>query len=353
MIALTRIRKELKVSEDRRFLFCLCGDRSKASSRVRGYWVAEALASQQVRCTLRSRHSKLDLLELLWQIARHDVIFFQKVYSRYHYWLLRWATFLKKKTIVDLDDAPSRTHNSKTLQNVQRMMQMASATTVGSQALADYAVQFSKNVELVPSSIYLKYYQPTRRDNLKDDLVCLGWIGNGSHYKQDLIDTLKAPLTEIAQYLPVKLKLIGTCGESDIYDAFEGIAGLELDFVDQIEWSNTQAVATALQDIDIGLYPLLPNDFNRYKCGFKALEYMAMGIPVISSYVAENTEIIEHEVTGLFAQSKKDWVDSIAFLIGDRYVRREIGRRGRAMVNERYSVIQASHKLLSSVGEDS
>lgn len=340
--------KKREAVEERSFLFCLCGDRHKASSRVRGYWIAEALAARGANCTIRNRHSKLALLSLLWTIARYDTVVFQKTYSQYHYWLLRWAKLLKKRTIVDLDDAPSRTQNPKTLRNIQNMMNQASAVAVGSRALAEYANQFTKNVCLIPSSICLKYYQPTG-SCAADDLVCLGWIGNGSHYKQDLIEILKAPLTEIAQRYPVKLKLVGVCGEQALYDAFEKIPGLELDFIDSVDWSDPMAIAETLQNVDIGLYPLLPNCFNQYKCGFKALEYMAMKIPVISSDVAENREIINDGVTGLFARSKEDWVDSIERLRNDELVRRKMGQAGRAVVEERYSTCVTLDKLIALV----
>ena len=331
-----------------KYLFCLCGDRTKASSRVRGYWIADVLKARGIKCTLESRHSKLVLILLVWQILFHDVVVFQKVYSRYHYFLLCWANFLKKTTIIDLDDAPSRTQNPKTLQNIERIMRSASVVTVGSRALFDYASQFSDSVRLVPSSIYLKYYQPDELPS-PSDLVCLGWIGNGSHYKQDLIDTLKQPLVEIATQHPIKLKLIGACGESSLYDAFKDIPSLTVDFVDQIDWANPQAVSAALSDIDIGLYPLLPNDFNQYKCGFKALEYMAMGLPVISSDVAENREIVEHGVTGLFARSPEDWVQQIEYLLDDEMARLEMGRQGREKVEQQYSVVGAAETVLHAV----
>lgn len=332
----------------RSFLFCLCGDRNKASSRVRGYWLGEIMREQGIRCTLENRHSKHRLLWFWWQILFHDVVIFQKVYSQYHYFLLLWAHCLKKTTILDLDDAPSRTQNSKTLRNVERMMSLASAVTVGSQALLDYTCQFTKNVHLVPSNIYLKYYQPDQRKPATD-LVCLGWIGNGSHYKQDLIAILKQPLTKIAQNRPIKLKLIGACGEPSIYEAFSNIPGLTLDCIDQLEWSNPQAISSALTHVDIGLYPLLSNAFNQYKCGFKALEYMAMEIPMVSSDIAGNREIIEQGVTGLFAQTPEEWIQQLEYLLDNETARLAMGRKGRVIVEDHYSIACTVKTVLQAV----
>jgi glycosyltransferase involved in cell wall biosynthesis len=264
--------------------------------------------------------------------------------------LLRWAKLLGKKTVLDLDDAPSRTNNPITLKNVEYMMRHVSAVTVGSRALFDYASRYSDSVYLVPSSIRLEYYQPQKRTQDFKGEVCLGWIGNGAHYKEDLISILKGPLEEVSRLYPIRFKLIGVCGEKEIYDAFGGISGLQLDFIDQIEWSDPCAVAKSLEDVDIGLYPLLPNDFNRYKCGFKALEYMAMGIPVVSGNVAENREIIHEGENGLFADSYDEWRDALGRIVNDASLRRRFGVNGRKLVEDRYSVRVAAGLFLRAVG---
>ena len=226
-------------------------------------------------------------------------------------------------------------------------MQHVSAVVVGSQALFDYAKQFSQNVHLIPSSIYLKYYQPAQEIREHNDRVCLGWIGNGKHYKQDLITILQQPLTEISQKYNIRFKLIGACGEQDLYNIFQNIPRLEFDAIDQIKWSDPQVVARELQDINIGLYPLLPNEFNKYKCGFKALEYMAMRIPVISSDVAENQNIIEHSKTGLFTNTRENWVEQIEYLLNHKEIRLRIGNKGRQKVKSVYSIDVAAEKFYS------
>lgn len=367
-----------------RFFFYLCGDRNKASSRVRGYWIAEELEERGMRCSLEPRHTKRALASFVFKIFFYEVVVFQKTYSRWHVLLERLARLLGKKTILDLDDAPSRNNSPVTLRNVEKMMQNVTAVTVGSKALKEYAEQYSENVHLIPSSIQLKYYTPKDRfnnesfiahsksqaivsdgngcDNNKNagssdlsvskssDVVTIGWIGNGRHYKRDLIKILKQPLTEVAKMYPISFKLIGACGEQELYNAFSNIQGLKIDFIDQIEWSDPTAVAEALQDIDIGLYPLLANEFNQYKCGFKALEYMAMAIPVISSDVAENREIVSHGENGLFANSSLEWADAIRVLIRDNISRTSMGKIGRALVEKRYSIQAAADRMMQLVG---
>ncbi|MCP3954882.1 MAG: glycosyltransferase family 4 protein, partial [Desulfobacterales bacterium] len=270
------------------------------------------------------------------ELPRHDAVIFQKTYSRYHRWLMAYANFLGKKTYLDLDDAPSRVNSLVTLKNVEAMMRMADGVFVGNQNLLDYAGQHQSNVHLIPSGIRLSNYQLNKK--AKDpEPVCLGWVGNGAHYKKDLIDILEDPLRKLAAEKRICFKLVGACGVQDLYDTFGRIPGLKIDFVDEVEWSDPEAVSIATREFDIGLYPLLPNDFNIHKCGFKALEYMATGIPVVSSPVAVNAEIIQDGKEGLLAGSGEEWVSALTQLIESPELRQEMGRAGRYKVEKSFN----------------
>lgn len=335
-------RKRLKV------LFSLLGDRNKASSRVRGFWVAEELRQLGLRCTLRWKHGKLDLLLFAWEILRYDAVFFQKTYSRYHRWLMLFANILGKRTFLDLDDAPSKTRSPRTLRNVEAMMRMADGVFVGSKNLLDYSQRHQSKSYLISSSVNLKYYAVAeeRKNNAR---VCLGWIGNGAFYKKDLINILEEPLKELASRYRIRFKVVGACGVRELYDTFNAIPNLEIDFVDSIDWSNPRDVSEAIQDFDIGLYPLLANEFNTYKCGFKALEYMAIGIPVVSSPVAINVDIITPGQDGLLADSQEEWTIALSELICDVEKRRKMGKAGRKKVEEHFSIAQAARNLLTII----
>jgi glycosyltransferase involved in cell wall biosynthesis len=333
-----------------RVLFFLLGDQRKASSRVRGFWIADELEQLGLRCTLRWKHDKLNLLLFAWEVLRNDAVVFQKTYSRYHRWLMLFANILGKRTFLDLDDAPSKTRSPGTLRNVEAMMRMADGVFVGSNNLLDYSQRHQPKSYLLPSSINLKYYtvEEERKYNAR---VCLGWIGNGTHYKRDLIDILAAPLKELASHYRIRFKIVGACGVRELYETFKAIPSLEIDFVDSIDWSNPGAVSEAIQDFDIGLYPLIVNEFNIYKCGFKALEYMAIGIPVVSSPVAINVDIITPGQDGLFADSNEGWTSALSELICDVEKRREMGKAGRKKVEERFSTAQVAKNLLTIIAK--
>jgi len=333
-------------------LFLLCGDRNKASSRVRGFWVAEALEAQACICTLRLRSGRLDLLRIAFEIFRYDVIIFQKSYSRYHRWLMALAKSMSKQCYMDIDDAPSKNNAPKTLSNFESMLSMADGVFAGSQHLFDYCSQYQPKTHLIPSSIYLKHYQIAVSSNTSER-VCIGWIGNGAHYQNDLIEILAEPLKYLAAIHTIRFKIVGACGVQELYDVFGSIEGLEIDFVDSIAWSEPDAISTAIHDFDIGLYPLLPNEFNHFKCGFKALEYMAVGIPVVSSSVAVNVDIINNGENGYLVDTKQEWVSALDEMIGDCARRAQMGQAGRQKVERQYSIEKTALLIKSIVNKNS
>ena len=154
---------------------------------------------------------------------------------------------------------------------------------------------------------------------------------------EDLTSILEAPLRSLAAQYDIRLKIVGACGEPKLTEVFGGIDGLALDLVDQVEWSDPEAVSAAVADFDIGLYPLIENPFNIYKCAFKALEYMATSIPVVASGVGANGDVITHGSDGCLVSSSEEWIACLSRLIADDGERRSFGAKGRAKVEERYS----------------
>lgn len=320
-------------------LYLLHGGPSKASSRARGFWIAEELTKNGIRCQLQCCRLKREMLRAAAEIPRHDVIVFQKTYTRWHVALLRWANYLGKQTYFDIDDHPSPNGVARTLRNFEHMLRRCDGVLAGSEALRDYIQPFQPNVHLVPTGIRLTDYPlKATSETPSNGVVCLGWTGNANTYAPDLISVLREPLTVVARKTPLRLKIVGACGRPELYRNFGQIRGLQLDCIDTLDWGNPVDVAEALKDFDIGLFPLLRNEYNHYKCGFKALEYMAMGIPVISSPVAINTAIVQHEKNGLLADTKHEWIGALRMLIEDPAKRRSMGLAGRAIVENNYDV---------------
>jgi glycosyltransferase involved in cell wall biosynthesis len=93
--------------------------------------------------------------------------------------------------------------------------------------------------------------------------------------------------------------------------------------------------------------PLPDDEWSKGKCGFKALQYMALEIPAVVSPVGVNTEIIQHEINGFHCSSEKEWISTLEKLIIDGALRKKIGKEGRQTVIDHYSVSANSSNFLS------
>jgi len=321
-------------SKNLRIAFFLLGDRNKASSRVRGYWIGEELEALGHRVSYHNTQRRFDYVKLLAVIMRHDILIFQKQYTRYDIMLMRVARALGKQVFFDIDDAPSRAQREISLRNARTMMREAHGVFTGSRNLEKLALDAGATTHFIPSGIRLANY---KKHGGAQGPVCLGWIGNGAHYVEDLTSILAEPLRRLASQYDIRLKIVGACGEPKLQEVFGDIEGLSLDLVDQVEWSDPEAVSAAVADFDIGLYPLIENEFNIYKCAFKALEYMATSIPVVASNVGANGDVITHGSDGFLVDTSDEWIEALSDLIADEDKRRAIGHNGLAKVEGFYS----------------
>jgi glycosyltransferase involved in cell wall biosynthesis len=117
-------------------------------------------------------------------------------------------------------------------------------------------------------------------------------------------------------------------------------------------WSQKREAAH-LEDVDVGIMPLADTPWNRGKCAFKALQYMATGLPVVASGVGMNTEVVEDGRSGYLVGDEADWIDALARLAANGEMRRRMGREGRASVELRYACSVIGPRvadLIESVG---
>jgi glycosyltransferase involved in cell wall biosynthesis len=91
-----------------------------------------------------------------------------------------------------------------------------------------------------------------------------------------------------------------------------------------------------INKFDVGIMPLNDNLWERGKCGFKLIQYMSCGIPVIASPVGINSEIVSNDV-GFLASSGKEWVDSFSKLISNDILRKQMGSNARQRVERHFS----------------
>jgi len=233
--------------------------------------------------------------------------------------------------VFDFDDAifvsyrsPSNGYLSylKFASKTKTICRLASHVMVGNPYLADYARQVNDNVTVVPTTIDTEKYRVPPAKTASGPLV-IGWTGSYSTVQH--LDTLRGALKKLAETEKFRLRVIGT-------PAYE----LSPVDVDAMQWR----AATELEDlsaIDIGVMPLPDDNWSKGKCGLKALQFMALGMPTICSPVGVNTDIIQDNENGFLASSEAEWVDKLKQLLRSAELRRRLGDAGRATVEEKYS----------------
>ena len=201
----------------------------------------------------------------------------------------------------------------------------------GNQFLADYARQFNDNVTIVPTTIDTDKYRVIERKTEPKTLT-IGW--SGSYSTVPHLDTIRGTLQELAKDESFKLRVIGTPD----YE-LEGVD------VEALPW-RTETEIEDLDVIDIGLMPLPDDKWSKGKCGLKALQYMALGIPTICSPVGVNSTIINDGENGFIADGKAEWIAKLKALLHSRELRQRIGAAGRETVERGYSTKSQAPRVL-------
>ncbi len=142
----------------------------------------------------------------------------------------------------------------------------------------------------------------------------LGWTGTAANL--EYLEVLRDPLKKLSQEFPIELRVIAETDRPLRKLGFDR-DGVSTRFV---RWSEATEIAD-LKGFEIGLMPMLDNDWTRYKCGLKILQYMAAGIPAVASPVGVNTEIIRHGITGWLATTPDEWLFVLRQLVSspERY----------------------------------
>ena len=112
-----------------------------------------------------------------------------------------------------------------------------------------------------------------------------------------------------------------------------------------IPWSE-KGESEALASAHIGIAPMPDNSWTQGKCGIKVLQYMAAGLPVVSSPVGVNRDIVEHKVTGFLAESPDEWLVAIERLIRNPDLRKIMGKKGQKRVTEHYAIDVTFRKMI-------
>lgn len=248
----------------------------------------------------------------------------------------------RAKLVFDFDDAiwladtsPANRRMAwlKRPDKVPRLIGLADEVWAGNAYLADYARQCNDDVHVVPTTVDTDRHRPRDRGRSSAP-ICLGWTGSASTLKH--FDLVVPVLLRLRQRYGdrITFKVIGDGGYRE-----EALGIVGTPWCEQTEIEDLSA-------IDIGLMPLPDDEWAKGKCGLKALQFMAMELPVVTSPVGVNTEIVSDGVNGFLAGCDNEWFERLSQLIESAEMRRAIGQAARETVVARYSVVSHRDKYL-------
>jgi glycosyltransferase involved in cell wall biosynthesis len=324
-----------------------------ASSRVRSYnylpylkahgfhiTVSPLLNDDYIKCLYDCKVQRLcsilgayiRRLRHLLTSNRYDLLWIEKeLFPWFPACVERLFTRIGVPYLIDYDDAIFHRYDMHSIKlirlilggKIDALVRRAALVIVGNDYLAKRAILAgARRVEQLPSVIDLDRYPPVPQS--KNAVFTIGWIGSPvtSHY----LHIVRPALTEVCQGGKGRLVLIGS-GQIE----FKGVTTAIR------PWSEETEV-TDIHTFDVGIMPLSDGPWERGKCGYKLVQYMACSKPVVASPVGVNKQIVENGVNGFLASTTTDWVCALTTLRDDPLLREHMGEAARRKVEMKYCI---------------
>ncbi len=269
---------------------------------------------------------------------RYDYIFLQRPLSgrmalgQISILLERILFSRNRNVIYDFDDAvfldfDGEPNNTKAMQfkfigaNAQKIV-------AGNQYLANAAQTLNTNVQVIPTCIDTAKYYPIETTQPKNKIV-IGWIGTISNYPflNIITDVIKAILEKYPQQVTFRVV-------SQHHPLDNVLPQLRYEFH---KW-NEETELSEINNFDIGVMPLNYNHWTLGKCGFKLIQCMACGKPVVASNVGENQNIVDDSYSGFLVETEAEWIAALSKLIENPALRAQTGENARKKIEEKYSI---------------
>jgi glycosyltransferase involved in cell wall biosynthesis len=208
----------------------------------------------------------------------------------------------------------------------------------GNEYLATYARRFNDNVTTIPTCVDTHRFAPPQNavPHRAAALPVVGWIGSPT--TASYIRALAPVLQRVNERHPFELRVSGA-GRPMV------VPGLT---IENPAWSLDREVEL-FNTCDVGVYPLSDDEWSKGKCGFKAIQFMACGVPVVAEAVGVNREIVQDGVNGFLAATPDEWVEKLGRLLPDPELRRRFAIAGRRTVEARYSLDVNAPKLAATL----
>jgi glycosyltransferase involved in cell wall biosynthesis len=334
-------------------------ERMGPSSRVRHYNYVPALERAGFDVTISplldsdylkrlysgERQSPRAMLKAYWRrlcqlrtARQFDLIWIEKEVLPWMPAALERSLFGGRPVVIDFDDAWYLRYASHRNWLVRAalgrkfdgLVSHAKTVTAGNPTLMKWALgAHAPHVVQIPSVVDVDRYPVLP---LPAGPFTIGWIGTPSNSPN--LARISEPLRHLQRVCGARLRVIGA-------DQFN-IPGLE---IDHVAWRE-ETEAMELAACHVGITPLLDGAWERGKCGYKSIQYMAAGRPVVASPVGANSSIIEAGKTGFFAGCPEDWISALTGLAADRERNRKLGLAARQRAETKYSLQSSAATLI-------
>lgn len=314
--------------------------------------LAPLLGDDYVRGLYGGKIAKLSVLKayvarlgFMLRAGRFDAVWVEKEMLP---WIPAWLELglfpAKLPLIVDYDDAVFHRYDQHRIslvrgllgRKIDSVMQRADLVVAGNEYLANRARSAgAARVEILPTVVDMARYGVAASEAGGQALPTIGWIGSPA--TAQFLHLIAPALREVVARKLARVVAVGANANQ--------LGDLP---VTALPWTEATEV-TAIQRFDIGIMPLPDAPFERGKCGYKLIQYMACGKPVVASPVGVNSVIVRDEVDGFLAATHQEWVSALTRLIADLELRQKMGNEGRLRIENEFSLQQAAPRLVKLI----
>ena len=278
----------------------------------------------------------IPVLRVLIAARKADiVVLLRKTFPYPIFWMLRR---LSKKLIFDFDDAifcnSDGSYSKTRMRRFKTTVSNCDYILAGNEYLATEAGKHNPAVAVIPTSVDAEKYALRRQK--RTGVLELVWIGSSSTRKY---------LEEVIPFLEDAARAVPSLQLNVIAD-FELTSNTFT--IKNIPWSE-QSEATELCIADIGIAPMPENNWTKGKCALKVLQYMAAGLPVLSSQSGVNAYVVENGVSGYLVSENSQWAKLIVQMNKDKAAMEQMGKCGRNRVQSEFSIDVVFRKLMAIV----
>lgn len=271
---------------------------------------------------------------LLFRMRQYDLIYIYREALPFGPPVFEWiiAKILRKKIIYDFDDAIWISLSSsvnpvaskiKCTWKVASICKWSSIVTVGNQFLANYAQKYCNDTRIIPTVVDTENVH-NKTKNQEDEPLTIGWTGTFTNFI----------------HFPLVMKAVKKLQDKYSFQ-FLIIADKNPELNDIVysytAWNKETEISDLLK-MHIGIMPLINTDVQLGKCAFKAIQYMALGIPAVVSPVGANCEVVDDDINGYWANSEEDWYEALEKLIVNTQKRIQMGKLAQQKIKNQFSV---------------